>query len=270
MNNSSGSSFSYANLYDSEIHLWLISLQSELAFLGLRDFYDILSAEERKRASRYYFAQDMHNFVVRRGMLRKLTAYYLDIEPKEVVFQSELYGKPNVQNPTMMPLQFNVSHSHNAILLGFTAKQRIGVDIEYINKSYDIESLLNNNFSPGEKTEINNAMDEKKYELFFKYWTLKEAFVKATGSGLREFYKTDLARGQTNTGSILLDPSDVSCKKGNQWSLKHLNTYAGYSKAVAIEGSLGKIRCWTLDEYSSLDVTKNTVGHLASDNWVTN
>lgn len=241
--------------YNGEIHLWRVSLESELAFTRLHDFYDVLSTAEHERASRYYFAQDMHGFIVRRGLLRRLIAHYLEIEPGEVLFQIEKFGKPHVQTSKSAPLQFSASHSGNAILLGFTVGQRIGVDIEYMQDNSNIDLILHSRFSPGEKALILNSENAKHTELFYKYWTLKEALVKATGRGLHAFDKIDLSSGQClESDSVLQVPAEGTCGTYNQWSLKALNSAGGYSAAVAVDGNIGRIRSWALGECTPIDV----------------
>ncbi|MGH8526648.1 MAG: 4'-phosphopantetheinyl transferase, partial [Gammaproteobacteria bacterium] len=64
----------------NEIHVWIISLQlgaSELMGLG-----QMLSDDERDRATRYRFDRDRRRFIAARGRLRQVVGHYLGTPPR--------------------------------------------------------------------------------------------------------------------------------------------------------------------------------------------
>lgn len=86
------------------------------------------------------------------------------------------YGRPYLS----IPLNFSISHSDILVYCGITQHVRIGVDVEKIR---DIDICeFDDQFNDWELQAINGASD--KYKEFFRYWTIKEALVKADGRGL--------------------------------------------------------------------------------------
>jgi 4'-phosphopantetheinyl transferase len=60
----------------------------------------------------------------------------------------------------------------------------VGVDCEMIRENIEIESISRDNFSPIESQCINSLDPSERLEAFYRCWTRKEAFVKATGQGM--------------------------------------------------------------------------------------
>lgn len=91
--------------------------------------------------------------------------------------QYSQYGKPGWKHS---PFYFNISHSGNIVVCAVTKSMEIGIDIEVkhqVNISdFKIQMI------PTEWERIMSAED--KTTAFFKYWTEKEAVIKAYGSGL--------------------------------------------------------------------------------------
>ena len=78
------------------------------------------------------------------------------------------------------PIHFNISHSGEYAICAVSKTNKVGIDIEEIK---DIPLIdFDNEFSKKELEEIYNA--ENPLQLFYTYWTQKEAFLKAIGSGL--------------------------------------------------------------------------------------
>lgn len=77
-------------------------------------------------------------------------------------------------------IDFNISHSDTLVSCAINTSGSIGIDVERIkpiNKAdfYDC-------WTPRETMEI--YRDPKNHEIFYSYWTKKEAVVKAIGNGL--------------------------------------------------------------------------------------
>lgn len=76
-------------------------------------------------------------------------------------------------------IDFNISHSGEYVICAISLTNKIGIDVEEIkNIPYDD---FTNNFSVKEWEEILKRDD---FQGFYKYWTQKEAFLKAIGMGL--------------------------------------------------------------------------------------
>lgn len=79
------------------------------------------------------------------------------------------------------PFHFNISHTSNSFLLCFSLNQEIGVDLERNLSDVKIGELSEYAFSPDERNLLADLFDWKS---FLRIWTLKEAYLKATGIGL--------------------------------------------------------------------------------------
>lgn len=87
----------------------------------------------------------------------------------------EGYGQGDI------PLHFNLSHSKERVMCAI-ADQKVGCDTEKI-RSIDL-SVARRFFAPEEYEKIAALKTgEEQIELFFRYWTRKESFLKATGRG---------------------------------------------------------------------------------------
>ncbi len=94
-------------------------------------------------------------------------------------------GKPFF--PTMQNLHFNITHSrtHIAIALSDTP---VGIDLEPLRPYPPM--LVHRYFHRDEVDYLDTLADERKAEAFTRLWTLKEAYVKYTGTGIADnFHK---------------------------------------------------------------------------------
>jgi 4'-phosphopantetheinyl transferase len=145
----------------------------------------VLSPDETARASRFHFEKHRTRFVRCRSALRCLLGDYLGAQAAEVRFEYLANGKPQLapqQNPRA--LHFNVSHSGNIALIAVGSELSLGVDIEKIRDDVDAAALAERFFSPRERAGLRALPAHLRVPGFYACWTRKEAFLKATGTGL--------------------------------------------------------------------------------------
>ncbi|RUR20212.1 4'-phosphopantetheinyl transferase superfamily protein [Legionella sp. km535] len=163
-------------LNESRIDLWQFSLEHELHVAD-----QLLNADERARADRFYFSRHKRRFSTARATLRIILSRYLNTAPERLEFTYGPHGKPAVVNS--QKLQFNISHTGDLALLAVGKGYAMGVDIEkYSARPY--QGIAKNLFSEQEYIEFRKAPDSMKPALFFHVWAQKEAFIKASGLGL--------------------------------------------------------------------------------------
>jgi 4'-phosphopantetheinyl transferase len=148
----------------------LICSDAQLAY-----YQKILSPEELMRASKFIKKIDQHKFIIAKGRTREILSTHLEKNPADIQFEFGEHGKPFVKNSA---LQFNTSDSGDYFFMGVTEGDEIGVDIEYIREQQDYFALAKRFFTASEFHAIKNKND------FYRVWTCKEAFIKATGLGL--------------------------------------------------------------------------------------
>ena len=112
------------------VHLWCANL--DLTKSEIKQLANFLSADEVERANRFRFPQHCKRFIVARGILRQLLGNYLKVDPQDLIFTYGEQGKPLLTAKVKSDsLEFNISHSQEYALFGFTLNHSLGVDLEY-------------------------------------------------------------------------------------------------------------------------------------------
>ena len=62
----------------------------------------------------------------------------------------------------------------------------LGIDVEHINPAIDYFDIARNFFALSEVNAIAATPSSKQADLFFRLWTRKEAYLKATGRGITD------------------------------------------------------------------------------------
>ncbi|HYP20358.1 MAG TPA: 4'-phosphopantetheinyl transferase superfamily protein, partial [Chloroflexia bacterium] len=79
---------------------------------------------------------------------------------------------------------------------------------------------------------------------FFRCWTLKEAYIKALGKGLSLHLDRFTVSFAPNAAKPLLE-IDGDAEGFSPCDLAPLAPGLGYAAAVAVEGEISRLRCWT-------------------------
>lgn len=218
-----------------EVHVWRIDLD------GLPAAYmrgaATLSPDERDRAKRFHFEKDRQRYVNGRAMLRRILGYYLRCEPTDIQFSYDPNGKPGLagRSSLISGLSFNLSHAQSLALCAVTRNRSIGIDVEYTCRSVDVETIARKFFSPEEYAMLMEASPRARQHLFFRFWTAKEAFLKATGSGLSQLRDAIVS---------FRSPGNLCLLSAGCWRLYELSLTAGFAGAVVIAGEHHDVRGW--------------------------
>ena len=168
---------------NDHIHLWNANLDQPAS--TIRSLDSLLSFEEKKRAQRFHFGKHRNRFIVCHGLLRILLSQYVGIEPQRIQIIQGKKGKPELSGSNKEKnIRFSLSYSINVGLIAVTQGREIGVDIEFKNRFYDYEEIIENFFSEKEKHLCHYQHERNKIDSFYLLWTKKEALVKAFGAGL--------------------------------------------------------------------------------------
>lgn len=165
-----------------KVHVWITDL-NHYSETQLLYYSSLLKKAEREKANRLHFERDRRRYIVAKVTLRNLLGRYLNAAPESVKLKLDACRKPYlINNP--QGIQFNLSHSGDKVVLAFRFNAQaatIGIDVEQVNRRYDYTSVIKDFFSPQEQQHIRK---DPSLELFFKYWTRKEALIKALGGDL--------------------------------------------------------------------------------------
>jgi len=163
------------------VHVW----RTSTAMPGdLERFAGVLSSAELDRAERFHFERDRRTFIVCHGTLRRLISFYTGLDARAILFCAGSHGKPALMGEHVPDLRFNVSHSGEIALLAFSLNHEIGVDVEFKRPEVDFVALAETSFSKEERTAALTCTPANRANLFYEFWTCKEACIKADGRGL--------------------------------------------------------------------------------------
>lgn len=229
------------------VHVWRAVLNQPAPVVQCLFF--LLSPDERDRAAAFHFQKDREHFIVARGALRSILGRYLHLDPAQLRFTYNKYGKPALRGTAAVTrLHFSLSHSGGLALYAFNWDRQIGLDIEFVKDDIGWEEIAEQFFSIREIAMLRALPIRKRAEGFFNCWTRKEAYVKAKGEGLSlplADFDVSLAPGEP---AILLSASNP--EESSRWTLKELAPCTGYAAAVAVEGANWNLECWSWDRAS--------------------
>ena len=227
------------SLATDEVHVWQVELDAESLSPG--DFRAILLDDEVDRADRFHSQRDRDRFAVARGLLRKLLARYLGRDPSLLRFVYNENGKPSLGGVDAGAAEFNLSHSHDRVLYAFMLGRRVGIDVERIRVDASDIQIAERFFSKKEAVSLAALQGEERSRTFFRYWTAKEAYIKARGEGLPSgLPKTEVELDSAGR-VVSLRSTDPAVDPG-EWSVQAIDVGTEYAAALAVEGTPRLIR----------------------------
>jgi 4'-phosphopantetheinyl transferase len=226
-----------------EIHLWCTPL--DLPPGAIDALLPALAEDERRRADRFRIGQLRDRFIAGRGLLRSVLSRYLQAAPAELHFEYQPRGKPVLAaSARERELYFNVSHSHGLALFAVSAGLPIGVDLEQIRPVRDLDGLVERFFAVEERDQWRRLPEAARPLAFFHGWTRKEAWLKATGSGLSfplDQFCVSLEPEAPRLLSIRGDSAEAAC-----WRLESCAPAPGFVAALAVRAGEVRILRWRL------------------------
>ena len=225
-----------------DIHLWYVDLAvtaSTVARLAA-----CLSGDERERACRFKFDRDARRFMVARSALRRVLGGYLGLAPHGVAFTYGAHGKPALDG-NRAALSFNLSHSGDVAVVAVGWDRAVGVDVEQYRPLPDLAALAARSFAPRERAVLDALPEAERPAAFFRCWTRKEAFIKATGQGLAQPLDAFVVSLGPDEPARFLD-IDGDPGALARWTLYDVQPPPGYAGALVVEGAVRAVygRAW--------------------------
>ena len=229
----------------AEVHAWVVDLRQPAAG-SLR----LLDSDERERAGSYARRQDGARFAGSRAGLRLILGSYLDADPARLRLRPGPGGRPVLAGDDGQ-LQFSLSRSTDLALVA-VSRGPVGADIEHVTARRGLADLIATRFAADEVRCIESGRIESgciesgcmksgcvgsPLRGFYRHWTAKEAYLKASGRGLAGLRDTALDCG----------PSPVIRFRGSPavgWNLWLTDVPPAH--AAAIVASQPVTKCWQL------------------------
>ena len=196
---------------------------------------ELLDEEERARASSIRSASARARFVTARAAARTVLGGVLDRDPRGLRFArrcancgADDHGKPYL--PDGRGVDFSIAHSGGVVLVGVARGRAIGVDVERLRETTDVEALARRALSPDERHELENLEPGARRGAFFRAWTRKEAYLKARGLGVAGGLDRWTVAPDGSVSAVASDRGDAA-----GWHVESLDVAPGYAGAVACD-----------------------------------
>ncbi|GHF01672.1 4'-phosphopantetheinyl transferase [Amycolatopsis deserti] len=207
---------------------WAVPLPNEPGYL------DLLDDVERGRHRAYRQEIDQRRFLTGRVLAKTVAAELLGRAPADVAFDATCddcgkpHGRPRVPGAGF---DLSISHSGERIGVAVTSDVPVGLDVETATRRVD-DSLIAYALNDTEQHGLDGLPEAERVAAFFRYWTGKEALMKATGRGLRIPLRSITLAGPDEPPRLVasndpaLDPARTR--------LADLDPGEGYRAAIAV------------------------------------
>ena len=144
----------------------------------------LLDDDERARRRRFLSVRARREFALCRAALRVSLSERLGCARRELSFDRLEHGKP-VARVAGRPVEtgFNVSHSGRHGLIAIGGQGCLGVDLEERVPERDLVGIGGLVYGPAERRLLGTAAGRERVHLFYRLWSMKEALIKALGTG---------------------------------------------------------------------------------------
>lgn len=208
-----------ASRSSDRLALWWAPL--DISDSASRGFAPCLSLDERRRADRFRRQLDRERFLAARSWLRHLLASQLACAPGDIPIVTGDHGKPSVAGTD---LSFSASRTAGVALYATSRKMEVGVDIEAIRATVEIDRIAARFMSPAEQRALASLPPRRRLQAFFQCWTRKEAYVKGIGTGLGfALADVDVWHGGGQPATV------------GDWTVQQVDVAPGFAAAVAGE-----------------------------------
>ncbi len=166
---------------------YIIQIQSEPLPGDRRVLLEqILPQERREKCYRLKDEKRRERYLISSAFMQYGLSQTLDIPMRDIRYQYGINEKPMLADSLLEKtggIEFNLSHSGEYAVLAISDKP-VGIDIERKTERY--KSVAKQFFREEEYTDVISAdTEEERKRRFLEYWTMKEAYVKWDGRGLR-------------------------------------------------------------------------------------
>ncbi len=219
------------------IEVWAFALDESLAA------FETLDGLEQARLRRLRSESKRLEFLVGRSMLRRILGEHLDVRPADVRLEYGRHGKPKLRGEELM---FNLSHSGNCAIVAIGADGRVGVDIEHRRPRRPFRELSRRFFAEAEDRWLAALPGADRADGFYRVWTLKEAYLKAIGTGLTfssRGFGLDMAQTPPR-----LRATDYPGDEPHRWRFETPEMAGTYVAALCWEGEARGFRCREISE----------------------
>ncbi|MFH8409735.1 4'-phosphopantetheinyl transferase family protein [Streptomyces sp. NPDC018019] len=186
--------------------------------LGARDW-------QRLRGLRDPEARD--RFAASRLLVKYTAGAALQTPPETVELAYKAGGRPYLRGCDQ--IEVSLSHTGDLLVVGLNRRGRVGVDTERADRRIQYSAIHRHLCTPDERRRIAALPETEQQRQLLRTWTLKEAYTKALGQGMRMGFTQF---GFDTDATCLLTPQGAPASHG-EWSFGTFELPGGYLVAVA-------------------------------------
>lgn len=200
-------------------------------------YWRVLDAVEQAHAGKFNNDVLRKRYVVVRGRLRHVLAQTLNQPPEKISIKIAEHGKPYLA--AMPELAFNLSHSADTMVIAVGWNCRLGIDIENCKPRSSLAALADKCFSEEEVAYWNALPEAEKTAGFYRFWTRKEAFVKATGRGIALGLNQCVINLENQTEFLRVP---AGCGQASSWHLQDIALGQGVCSALVTDKAIAEAK----------------------------
>jgi 4'-phosphopantetheinyl transferase len=209
-----------------EVDVWIVELD-------LRAEAELDAAALSKQEAERYAGLDRDARAIAikaRAELRRVLGKRLGMAPEDVGIVEADDAKPTLAGGD---LEFNVTHSDTLALIA-VAHVPVGVDIERVETitSDEFNDLTTFVLTSRELDELVRLPEHERVAAYYRVWTRKEAFVKATGEGIAGRPLPEVVVGVGT--ATLVEVVGLTDEELARWTVLDIAVPAGYVASLVV------------------------------------
>lgn len=198
---------------------------------------EVLSKEEKSRALKFHLLRNQREYVSAHALTRVLIGASRGGDGCDLTIGTGEFGKPFILDGKGP--HFSLSHCDGLVACATSHDLNIGLDVESSTHEAYLD-IAQRFFTPTENAELMALPAAARPARFRQLWTIKEAFIKATGAGLSQ---------PLDSFSIQFDPSRIGFPDSGSdskfseknWHFYHQAITKHHTLAIAWQGMTADI-----------------------------
>jgi 4'-phosphopantetheinyl transferase len=165
----------------STVTVWTMQVDAPSA-AALSRWHALLDSREVAQAARFHADKDRNLYVAAHSLTRALLAHIGEKPAAAWQFAETEKSKPEIID-NESNLEFSLSHTAGLVACA-VAHFPVGIDTESSDRKHKHADMAQTVLAPSEFALLTAYPFDRQPEIFLRLWTLREAYVKATGQGI--------------------------------------------------------------------------------------
>lgn len=146
---------------------------------------ELLGPEEHQRLETLRDEDSRERYLLMRALIRSTLSRYDRVAPECWQLTANAHGRPElVPGQSRLDLRFNASHTTDLVACAIALGRSVGIDVERHELRVDVVALAERFLAPAEADDVAARPPHEQTARYFRYWTLRESYLKAKGIGL--------------------------------------------------------------------------------------